>query len=267
MLAVSKSGYYSWRKRFPSERCLKDTMLKVEILEIFWESRFTSGILGTYTALRERGIRCGRHRTRRLLRELGLVPKTVKKFKATTNSKHRYPVSPNLLGRDFTASAPNTKWVSDITYIPTQEGWLYLCVFIDLYSRKVVGWSMKERMTADLVMDAFLHAVWRRRPGPGLIVHSDRGSQYACYAFRDLLASYHAISSMSRKGDCWDNAVAESFFGKLKSELIYHEKYGTRKEARASIFDHIEMFYNRTRRHSTLGYKTPVEFEAIKLVA
>jgi transposase InsO family protein len=267
VLTVSKSGYYAWEKRVPSKRATEDTVLKIEILDIFWKSRFTSGIWGTYKALQERGFHCGRHRTRRLLREMGLFPKTLRKYKATTNSKHSYPVSPNLLEQDFTAPAPDVKWVSDITYISTDEGWLYLCVFIDLFSRMIVGWSMKERMTADLVMDAFLHAVWRRRPSPGLIVHSDRGSQYACHAFRDLLAKHHAVSSMSKKGDCYDNAVSESFFGTLKTECVYHEKYHTRKEARASIFDYIEPFYNRTRRHSTLGYKTPLEFEALKLVA
>jgi transposase InsO family protein len=240
-LTVSKSGYYAWKSRGPSNRSLADTVLKVEILDTFWLSRFINGILGTLNALMRRGIRCGHNRVRRLLRELGLYPKTIKKFKATTNSKHSLPVSPDLLGQDFTASAPDQKWVTDITYIKTGEGWLYLCVFIDLYSRMVVGWAMGDRMTSDLVTRAFLHAAMRRNPLPGLIVHSDRGSQYASAVFRALLVKYHALSSMSKKGDCYDNAVAESFFGSLKTELVYHENYETRKEARSSIFEHIEV--------------------------
>jgi len=267
IFAVSKSGFYAWLNRFPSKRSIEDSVFKTEILDIFWKSRFTSGIMGTYKTLQKRHYSIGRHRTRRLLRELGVMPKTVTKFKATTNSKHAYPVSPNLLEQNFTADAPDTIWVTDITYIRTDEGWLYLCVFIDLFSRRVVGWSMKARMTADLVIDAFLHAVWRRHPSPGLIVHSDRGSQYACHAFRDILKKYHAISSMSRKGNCYDNAVSESFFGTLKTEEVYHVRYQTRKEGKASIFDYIEMFYNRTRLHSALGYKTPIEFETMKKVA
>ena len=267
VLGVSRSGYYSWLHRVPSKRSCEDSVLEVEILDIYEKSRCTYGIVRTLRDLLVRGFQCGWKRVRRLLRGLGLYPKTKKKFKVTTNSKHQYPVMPNLLKQDFSASCPDQVYVSDITYIRTQEGWLYLAIVLDLYSRKIVGWALKERLTADLVIDAFLQAVWSRKPQPGLIFHSDQGVQYACHAFQNLLRSYKAISSMSGKGNCYDNAVAESFFHTLKTELIYHENYQTRKEARTSIFEYIEVFYNRYRRHSTLNYVCPVDFEFLRNVA
>ncbi len=267
VLGVSRSGYYSWLHRVPSKRSCENTVMEVEILDIYEKSRFTYGIIRTLKELLFRGFSCGWKRVRRLLRRLGLYPKTKKKFKVTTNSRHRYPVSPNLLKQDFTASCPDQVWVSDITYIRTGEGWLYLATVLDLYSRKIVGWALKECLTTDLVIDAFMQAVWSRKPMPGLIFHSDQGVQYACHAFRNLLRSYKFISSMSGKGNCYDNAVAESFFHTIKTELVYHEKYQTRKEATSSIFEYIEVFYNRIRRHSTLNYLCPVEFEKLKNVA
>jgi transposase InsO family protein len=201
------------------------------------------------------------------MREAGLRSKTVRKFKVTTQSKHTLPVADNLLKRYFTASAPNRAWVSDITYIWTREGWLYLCVVLDLFNRQVVGWSLGQRLTAELAVDALMKAVMRRRPPKGLVFHSDRGVQYCSKAFRRLLKRYGMVQSMSRKGDCWDNAVAESFFGTLKQELVYHERYRSRSEARVSMFQYIEGWYNRRRRHSALGYLSPMAFEQDAMVA
>lgn len=201
------------------------------------------------------------------MRKDGLKAKTIRKFRATTNSSHSLPVAENVLDRDFVPTEPNKAWVADITYIWTNEGWLYLAVVIDLYSRAVVGWSMSERITRSLVIDAFTLAVNRRNPAPGLIHHSDRGSQYASADFQKLLVKYGAICSMSRKGNCWDNAPAESFFALLKRGLVFHNQYQTRDQARQSIFDYIERFYNRKRIHSSLGYRTPFEVDQLKLAA
>ena len=195
------------------------------------------------------------------MKKHGIQAKRKKKFKATTNSKHNLPVAPNLLNRKFTAMKPNQTWVGDITYIATDEGWLYLATWIDLFSRKIVGWSMSSRMTADIAVNAFRMALFRQKREAPKMVHSDRGSQYASDDFRKELNKYGCIQSMSRKGNCWDNAVAESFFGTLKNELVHHEKYKTREEARLSIFDYIEMFYNKRRIHSHLNFVSPEEFE------
>jgi len=267
VLDVSRSAYYAWLKRVPGARELRRKILESKVWELFYNSRRTYGILSVLKGLIGLGWRCGKNLVQKVIRGLGLYPKTHRQFKATTNSKHKYPVSENILNREFTADAPDRKWVGDITYIPTEEGWLYLAFVLDLYSRKIIGWSMKERMKADLVMDAFSQAVGQRNPLPGLLFHSDRGSQYACHDFRKLLADHKAVSSMSRKGDCWDNAVAESFIHTLKTELVYHEKYRTREEAKKSIFEYIEVFYNRGRRHSALNYATPVDFERLRKVA
>ena len=195
------------------------------------------------------------------MKENGIRAKQKKKFKATTDSNHDLPVAKNRLKRNFKTKKPNQVWVGDITYVRTGEGWLYLSVFIDLFSRRVVGWSMSERMTADLAVDAFRMALFRQKRHAPKIVHSDRGSQYASKAFRDELKSHRSKQSMSRRGDCWDNAVAESFFGTLKTELTHHERYQTREQARMSIFDYIETFYNRRRLHSYLNYLSPEMFE------
>ena len=190
-----------------------------------------------------------------------LTAKVKKKFKATTNSKHNLPVSDNLLNRKFNVELPNKYWVGDISYIHTKQGWLYLATVIDLYSRAIVGWSLGDRITSSLVEDALSKAVWSRKPKKGLIFHSDRGSQYASISFQNLLKNYGIISSMSRKGNCWDNAVAESFFKIIKSELIYHKVYYTKEEARQDIFEYIETFYNTSRLHSKNGYMSPMQFE------
>jgi transposase InsO family protein len=236
-------------------------MLMVQIRRIFQESHGLYGSHRITAQLRSEGYRVSRARVARLMRRMGLSARRKKTFTVTTNSKHHYPVSPNLLARDFTSAEPGKVWVSDLTYIPTQQGWLYLTVIIDLYNRMVVGWAMSNGMSADETTQAALRAAWERfHPSPGLIFHSDRGVQYACHAFRNQLADYGMIQSMSRKGDCWDNAASESFFATLKKELVYRQKYKTRKQARQSVFEYVEIFYNRERKHSSLGYLSPDEF-------
>lgn len=266
-LKVSPSAYYAWRRRPESRRVREDRRLLVEIRAIHQAKREVYGSPRIHAELKARGIRHGEKRVARLMRENGIRAKQKKKFKATTDSKHSHPVAPNLLKRDFEAFAPNEKWVADITYIPTREGFLYLAAILDLYSRIVVGWSMAGRMSRRLVLDALDMATGRRRPGPGLIHHSDRGSQYACGDYQKALFDHGMIGSMSRKGDCWDNAPMESFFHTLKTELAHHQDYQTRMQAKADIFEYIEAFYNRGRRHSCLGYLTPTEFEMIKMAA
>lgn len=267
VLGVSRSGYYAWLRRPESQRKADDKALSELIKTIHEESKGEYGSPKIHQELRRRGTRCGRKRVARLMRKDGLKAKTIRKFKATTNSNHNLPVAENLLNRDFSPTAPNRAWVADITYIWTNEGWLYLAVVIDLFSRAVVGWSMSERMTRTLVMDAFTLAVKRRNPSPGLIHHSDRGSQYASADFQKLLEKYGAICSMSRKANCWDNAAAESFFALLKRALVFQSQYQTRAQARQSIFDYIERFYNRKRIHSSLGYRTPFEIDQLKQAA
>jgi transposase InsO family protein len=264
---VSRSGYYAWLRRPESKRKAEDKALSQVIKEIHKESNGEYGSPKVHEELRRRGTRCGRKRVARLMREDGLKAKTIRKFKATTNSNHSLPVAPNLLNREFSPAQPNKAWVADITYIWTSEGWLYLAIVMDLYSRAIVGWSMSERMTRALVIDAFTLAAQRRNPAPGLIHHSDRGSQYASTDFQNILRKHGAICSMSRKGNCWDNAPAESFFGLLKRGLIFHSKYETRSQARQSIFNYIERFYNRKRIHSSLGYRTPHEVDQLQLAA
>jgi putative transposase len=210
--------------------------------------------------LRSRGFPAGKQRVERLMRENGIRARHKRRYKATTDSKHSLPVAANLLDRNFTPAAPNQAWSADITYIWTDEGWLYLAVVLDLFNREIVGWSIKPRMTADIVTDALTMAWFRRKPGAGLIHHSDRGSQYASHEFQAKLAAYGMICSMSRKGNCWDNAPAESFFNSLKNERVHGMRYNTRGEAITDLFDYIEVFYNRSRRHSTLRYRSPVQF-------
>jgi putative transposase len=267
MLEVSPSAYYAWLGRPESRRVREDRRLLVEIKAIHQAKRQTYGSPRIHAELKAIGYRLGEKRVARLMRAGGIRAKQKRKFKATTDSKHFHPVAPNLLRRDFEASAPDQKWVADITYIPTREGWLYLAVILDLYSRFVVGWSMSERMTRRLVIDALDMAAGRRRPGPGLVHHSDRGSQYACGDYQEALSAHGMLCSMSRKGDCWDNAPMESFFHTLKTELVHHRDYRTRWEAKADIFEYIEVFYNRARRHSALGFFTPADYEMVKLAA
>ena len=264
---VTRGGYYAWFKRPKSRRSRENEKLKVKILDIFHNSHRTYGAPRIHEELRSLGLSCGRHRVARLMKELGIKAKTKRRFKATTNSKHNLPVAPNLLEQNFEVTAPNKVWASDITYIPTQEGWLYLAVSMDLYSRMVVGWSMGDRITKQLVINAFNMAA-KNRPGiEGSIHHSDRGSQYASYEFQNILESYNMLCSMSRKGNCYDNAVVESFFHSLKTEWVHHYRYKTRKEAKASIFEYIEIFYNRQRRHSHLNYLCPADYEHWALAA
>lgn len=260
VLHVSRSGYYKWIKNRDGVRKERHCRLKDEISQVFDQSRCTYGVRRIHAALRRKGLRINKKVVERLMREHGIRPKRKRRFRHTTDSKHSMPVSSNELNRKFYAEKPDQAWVGDITYIDTQEGWLYLATFIDLFSRKVVGWSMSENMTADLVVSAFEMGIQRRGiASPGL-VHSDRGSQYASDAFRKKLKK-HCKQSMSRKGNCWDNAVAESFFGALKSEMVHRTVFKTRKEAEMSIFEYIEIFYNKSRLHSALGYVSPDEYE------
>jgi len=264
---VSRSGYYAWNKRPESTRSKENRELSQEIAAIHRESDGIYGSPKIHGELQRRGKRHGKNRIVRLMRKDGLYSKTKRKFRVTTDSSHSQPVAPNLLNREFTPARANQAWVCDITYIWTAEGWLYLAIVMDLFSRTIVGWSMAERMTRQLTMDALTLAAKRRNPPRGLLHHSDRGSQYASDDYQALLTKFGMICSMSRTGNCWDNAPAESFFGILKRELIFHKRYLSRSQARQSIFDYIERFYNRRRIHSSLGYLTPNEFEELKLVA
>jgi len=266
-LAVSPSGYYAWQGRPESRRSAANRALLTDIRMIHQESRQTYGSPRIWHALVRRGQRVGEHRVARLMRQAGLRAKTSTKWRATTQSQHQFPVAANTLERVFTVAAPNQVWAGDITYVWTLEGWLYLAVLLDLYSRRVVGWAMGQRLTGDLTERALTMALMNRTPSAGLLHHSDRGSQYAATSYHRLLDAYGLRPSMSRKGNCWDNACVESFFGTLKRELVYHRRYATREEATHDIFEYIEVFYNRQRRHSTLGYDSPAEYEARSAVA
>jgi transposase InsO family protein len=263
VLQVSRAGYYAWRRRPKSLRQERREVLAARITVAHQTNRCVYGSPRITKALAAEGEAVCVHTIAKLMRELGLQGKTKKKFvPCTTDSVHAYPVAENRLDRQFTAALPNRKWVVDITYIPTDEGWLYLAGVLDLYSRKLVGWSMTEHLRAEMVGDALRMAITRRHPPAGLLHHSDRGVQYACEDYQQILAAAGMEVSMSGKGDCWDNAVMESFWSTLKTELVHHEHYRTRAEARASIFEYIEVFYNRQRLHSSLGYVSPERFEA-----
>ena len=261
VLKVCRSGYYQWALNKKTKKEIEDEKFLALIQAEFDKSRKTYGARRISKALQKQGVKIGRFRTERIMAENNIVPKTVTKFKATTNSNHNYPVSPNLLNRNFNVDAPCVVWVTDITYVATREGWLYLAAVMDLFSGRIVGWAMDSTMTQQLVIDALKQAIGRTNPPRGVICHSDRGVQYASKKYRSLLKKYGFNQSMSRKGDCWDNAPMESFFGTLKTELIYHEDYRTRAEARYSIFDYVETFYNKIRLHSKLGYDTPENYE------
>lgn len=263
VLEVSRSGYYAWRDRAVSSRTKANQILAGSITEIFKSSRETYGYRRVQKSLIDQGLPVSKHRVHRLMKAANLAPKTRKKFKATTNSTHTLPVHENHLQRDFAPKAINQAWSSDITYIWTDEGWLYLAVILDLFSRRVIGWAMDKRMTEDLVISALRMALFRRKITSPLLLHSDRGSQYAAKNFQRLLSENNIICSMSRKGNCWDNAPTESFFRSLKVECIYHQLIHTREEAKQLIFDYIEVFYNRQRRHSTLNYVSPTEYETV----
>jgi len=261
VLEVSRSGYYDWLNRKPSQRQLENEKLKIKIAEIYWQHKGRYGSPRIYRQLKQEGYNYNIKRIERLMNVMGLKAIQKRKFKRTTNSNHNLPLKDNLLKRNFNVTQPNKVWASDITYISTNEGWLYLAVVIDLYSRKVVGWSINKTMTRQLVIDALNMGIKNRKPDKGLIFHSDRGSQYASHDFQKKLWKNGIRSSMSRKGDCWDNAVAESFFSTIKTELIYHNKYKNRKQARRDIFQYIAVYYNRIRMHSTLNYKSPEDYE------
>ncbi|MFK0571201.1 IS3 family transposase [Endozoicomonas sp.] len=235
--------------------------LSVDMKQIFESSRGSYGSRRMSKALRALGYDIGRYKADQMMKELGLVVRKARKFKVTTNSKHKYPVAENLLNREFTVSAPDKAWVVDITYLWTREGWVYLAAVVDLYSRKIVGWAMSHRMTTDLALDALRMAYWCRKPKQGLLHHSDRGSQYASHNYQNELKKYHMVCSMSRKGNCWDNAVMERFFGSLKREQTDHHNYSTRRKVIQDVNDYI-MFYNNYRLHSYLGYCSPVDFES-----
>jgi putative transposase len=259
-LEVSRSGYYKWLKRKVTDREQTRIDLLARIKTIFFEeSRQTYGSPRIYRQLRKEGWDVNHKTVEKLMQENGISPRRRRKHKSTTDSKHQLAINKNVLDRDFSPDRVNEAWVSDITYIETHEGWLYLAAFIDLHSRKVVGWSMSDSLDAELVVKAYQMALDNRSTHP-LIVHSDRGCQYASAAFRKILSD-HCIQSMSRKANCWDNAVSESFWKTLKSEMVYHHTFRTRNEARTAIFDYVEIFYNKRRLHSSLGYLSPEEFE------
>jgi putative transposase len=261
-LGVSRQGFYAWRLRSPSEQEQRRFALLVEIRAVHAEVKERYGSPRIHAELQARGVACCVNTVANLMSDNDIRAKTTRKFRNTTDSNHALPVADNVLDRQFDdAQGPNERWVADITYIPTREGWLYLAVVEDLYSRRVVGWSLADNMESRLVVDALEMAVTRRLPGEGLLVHSDRGSQYASDHYQRLLKKHGIECSMSGVGQCWDNAPMESFFATLKKELVHHEDYQTRAEARGSIIEYIEVFYNPKRRHSSLGYQSPVHFE------
>jgi putative transposase len=261
-LGVSRGGFYEWMKRPESRRSREDRALTVRIRTSFEESDRTYGSPRVLRDLRSWGFWCGRHRVERLMRLEGLQARPKRKrLPVDAGVRPEHAIAPNVLDREFTASAPNQRWVADFTYVDTSEGWLYVSVVLDLFSRRVVGWAMKSTMTVPLVVDALTMAIWRRGKPEELLHHSDQGSQYTSEDFQGLLTEQGIVCSMSRSGDVWDNSVMESFFSTLKTERVRGRKYPTRAEAKADVFDYIERFYNPRRRHSTLGYLSPVEFE------
>jgi len=261
VLGVSASGYYTWRHRPPSVPQQRREALVVHIRAVHHAVKGRYGSPRVHAEVVARGQVCCVNTVAKLMRQHGIAAQTPRKFRHTTDSQHNRLVAANVLGRQFTPRAANRAWVADITYIPTREGWLYLAAVEDLYSRQVVGWSLAERLTSRLAVDALEMAVQRRLPGTGLVAHSDRGSQYASDHYQQRLAQHDLTCSMSRRGNCWDNAPMESFFASLKKELVHREDYQTRAEARRSVFEYIEVFYNRVRRHSALGYVSPVAYE------
>lgn len=261
-MEVSRSAFYQWQK--DDVRRLQESManscLAIDMKQVFDSSRGSYGSRRMSKALRALGYDVGRHKVSRLMKELDLVVKKTRRFKVTTHSKHKFPVAPNLLNREFLVSGPDKAWVVDITYLWTREGWVYLAAVVDLFSRKIVGWAMSHRMATDLTLEALRMAYWCRKPAAGLLHHSDQGSQYASHDYQNELKKHHMVCSMSRKGNCWDNAVMERFFGSLKREQTDHYSYSTRKGVMRDVVDYI-MFYNNHRLHSYLGYSSPVNFE------
>jgi len=260
-LHVPRSGFYDWCDREPSARDRANTRLLTQIREVHRLSRENYGAVKTWRALNDAGYACGRNRVARLRRAHGIEAKRMRRFRSGYANRQTEGIAPNHLQRNFHAESADRVWVGDGTFIPTREGWLYLAVLVDLYSRKVVGWAMGTQMNRQLVIDALMMAIQQRRPAPGLVHHTDQGVVYATSAYRAVLKENAMVASMSRKGNCHDNAVAESFFGNLKNELTWHQTFETRAQARAAVFDYIELFYNRERMHQTLGYVSPVRYE------
>ena len=263
-LRVSPSGFYASQKRPQSAHAVQDEVLLALARKAHQESRGTYGSPRVHAALQGAGHHVGRKRVARVMRNAGIHVRKKRRFVRTTDSKHAHPIAPNVLQRQFTTDQPNKAWVTDITYIPTRQGWVYLAVILDLFSRRVVGWAIDDSMERGLVLSAMRMALSHRQPPSSLIHHSDRGSQYASADYRNLLKANGITCSMSRKGDCWDNAVAESFFAGLKKELVHDVDFKTKGEAKGKLFDWIEVFYNRQRLHSTLAYMTPVQYEQVQ---
>ena len=257
VLGVSRSGYYAWRSRPVSPRQAANERLLAEIRRLHGQARGVYGAIKTWKALREQGIPCGKHRVARLRRLGGIEAKRRRRFKITTQSRLGQWIAPNLVERRFSAPAPNRLWVGDVTFVATRQGWLYVAILLDVYARRIVGWAMGERINTALVLQALQMALQHRQPPAGLIHHTDRGAIYAADAYRAVLAQHGMQASMGRTGDCYDNAVAESFFSTLKNELTWGEDFRSRREARTQIFEFIEVFYNRHRLHQSLGYRTP----------
>jgi len=264
VLSVSKSGYYAWIARPESPRTKEDKALLERITTHHKNSRKTYGYRRIHEDLHDEGVSIGETRVRRLMKENGIKPKVKRKFKVTTDSNHTNQIHENKLDRNFSPESLNQSWVSDITYIPTKEGWLYLAVIMDLFSRKIIGWAMDCRIQESLTIRALKMALFRRKIKSPLLLHSDRGGQYAAKNYQSILSNNGITCSMSRKGNCWDNAPMESFFHTLKVELVHHESFKTREEAKQAIFDYIEVFYNRQRRHSAINYKSPEQFELMQ---
>lgn len=267
VLGVSTSGYYAWRNRPLNSRVQSNQVLLQQIRVIHVQSRCTYGAVKTWKALVQQGVMCGKNRVANLRRQHGIEAKRRKRFKITMQSRQPHWAAPNLLDRVFQAARPNRKWVGDVTFVGTRSGWLYLAIMLDLYSRKIVGWAMSEHNNTDLVQQALYMAVKRRKPRKGLMHHSDQGATYTAAAYQQLLTKYCMQSSMSRAGNCFDNAVAESFFSTLKNELTHGASFQTRQQAKTAIFEYIEVFYNRQRLHQSIDYQSPTDFENMKTVA
>jgi putative transposase len=266
VLQVTRSGYYAWKRRPESPTAKRQAELAKQIHTVHRQNRKVYGAPRVHRDLTAQGVKCSRNTVAKIMRENGIRSKMSKRFVVqTTNSRHPHPIAPNTLNREFTQAQPNQAWATDITYIPTDEGWLYLAGVIDLCSRKLIGWAAADHMRADLVEEALTMAIVQRRPTGPVLHHSDRGVQYACDQYQALLTKHGFKASMSRRGNCYDNAVMESFWGTLKTEHVHHERYPTRATARQSLFEYIEVFYNRQRRHSSLGYVSPHEYEQQQL--
>jgi transposase InsO family protein len=263
VLQISTSGYYGWLEHKPSTQRQRREHIAQAAARFYFESERIYGYRKIYVDLRQANIDCCRETVRRIMNEIGLFSRVKRKFVHTTDSNHDMAVAQNLLDRDFAAAAVNTKWAADITYISTEQGWMYLAAVMDLYSRRIIGWVMSEHIDSDLVISALQMAISQRKPQTGLLHHSDRGSQYASDNFQDLLDDNGIVCSMSRKGDCWDNACMESFFGSLKTEWVRDKRYSSFTEAEKDIFKYVEIFYNRRRRHASLGYLSPAAYEEL----